>query len=137
MLMNRQLFLHHYLPAHLASALVAGVVFNFMITENINFPISIAGPSTRLRPHTRSDIGAPAAASAGIFCLVMFAALVFLAPLTYGTPGYAEIVYSLPHLKVYCSLDGDQVNRRRVLSSWTLHFAVRSTTRADWTLTLY
>ncbi|KAH9443533.1 hypothetical protein Pst134EA_032763 [Puccinia striiformis f. sp. tritici] len=31
-LMNRQTFLHHYLPAHLFSALVAGVVTNFVAT---------------------------------------------------------------------------------------------------------
>ena len=28
--MGRQLFLHHYLPAHLASALVAGAIVEFI-----------------------------------------------------------------------------------------------------------
>lgn len=110
-LMNRQLFLHHYLPAHLASALVAGAVFNFMITEYINYPVSVAGPSTRLRPLQRTDIGPQAAIVTGVFTLAMIVVLVFLAPLTYGTPG----------------LDGDAVNRRRLLSSWTLHFAGKKT----------
>jgi len=114
MLMNRQLFLHHYLPAHLASALAAGVVFNFILTEHINYPVSVAGTQTRLRPTTRADINSSAAAVAAVFGVAMFAALYFLAPLTYGTPG----------------LDGDQVNRRRVLSSWTLHFAGKKTHEA-------
>ncbi|EJD47938.1 glycosyltransferase family 39 protein [Auricularia subglabra TFB-10046 SS5] len=110
-LMNRQLFLHHYLPAHLCSALVAGAVFNFLFTENINYPISVAGPATRLRPLQRTDIGPPAAFSAAGFALAMIGMLVFLGPLTWGTPG----------------LTGDQVNNRRILSSWTLHFAGKKT----------
>jgi dolichyl-phosphate-mannose-protein mannosyltransferase len=106
--MNRQLFLHHYLPAHLCSALLAGAVFNFLVSERINYPVSIAGPTTRLRPLTRSDIGVPAAATLAGFTLLLALATAFLGPLTYGTPG----------------LTGEQVNNRRVLSSWTLHFAV-------------
>jgi dolichyl-phosphate-mannose-protein mannosyltransferase len=53
-LMSRQLFLHHYLPAHLASALVAGSVLNFVITEEVNYPVSKAGLRTRLRPIVRA-----------------------------------------------------------------------------------
>ncbi|KAG8724083.1 hypothetical protein FRC09_000425 [Ceratobasidium sp. 395] len=106
-LMNRQLFVHHYLPAHLASALVAGAVFNFILSETIHYPISIAGPSTRLRPRQKSDLGFKAAVAALVFALAMFAIFLFIAPLTYGTS----------------SLDGWQVNRRRILSTWTLHFA--------------
>ncbi|KAG8698065.1 hypothetical protein FRC08_006161 [Ceratobasidium sp. 394] len=106
-LMNRQLFVHHYLPAHLASALVAGAVFNFVLSETIHYPISIAGPSTRLRPRQKSDLGFKAAVAAAVFALAMFTVFLFIAPLTYGTS----------------SLDGRQVNRRRILTTWTLHFA--------------
>ncbi|KAG0146419.1 hypothetical protein CROQUDRAFT_657396 [Cronartium quercuum f. sp. fusiforme G11] len=106
-LMSRQRFLHHYLPAHLCSTLVAGVVFNFVVTETINYPVSIAGPTTRRRSRTVADVPRQAKPILGVivFCLVV--AFNFLAPLTYGTPG----------------LSVAEVNARRILSSWTLHFA--------------
>ncbi|KIJ55236.1 glycosyltransferase family 39 protein [Sphaerobolus stellatus SS14] len=110
-LMNRQLFLHHYLPAHLCSALVAGAVLNFVLSESINFPVSIAGPRTRLRPKQFTDLGVKAVAVVIGINALMIPVFLFLAPLTYGTPG----------------LDGDQVNRRRLLSTWTLHFAGKNT----------
>ncbi|KAF8584026.1 glycosyltransferase family 39 protein [Ramaria rubella] len=110
-LMNRQLFIHHYLPAHLCSALVAGAVFNFILSESINYPISIPSSITRLRPRQYSDLGIKALAVVVGFNVIFIAVFVFLSPLTYGTPG----------------LDGDQVNRRRLLSSWTLHFAGKNT----------
>ncbi|KAH7105757.1 glycosyltransferase family 39 protein [Auriculariales sp. MPI-PUGE-AT-0066] len=110
-LMNRQLFLHHYLPAHLCSALLAGSVFNFLVSERINYPVSVAGPTTRLRPLTRSDIGMPAGGTLIGFTILLAAAHAFLGPLTYGTPG----------------LTGEQVNSRRLLTSWTLHFAAKKT----------
>lgn len=110
-LMNRQLFLHHYLPAHLCSALVAGSIFNFVAGESINFPVSIPGPGMRRMPTAHSDVGMKAAIAAGVFMIPYLGMFVFMAPLTYGTPG----------------LDGNQVNRRRLLSSWTLHFAGKAT----------
>lgn len=85
--MNRQLFIHHYLPSHLASALVAGSVLNFVLSETINYPISIRGPSTRLRPSMYSDLGMKGPVSVVIFSLLMFIMYVYMAPLTYGTPG--------------------------------------------------
>ena len=42
----------------------------------------------------------------GALLLVVLAGFVYLSPLSYGTPG----------------LEPDAVNRRRILSSWTLHF---------------
>jgi dolichyl-phosphate-mannose-protein mannosyltransferase len=108
-LMNRQLFLHHYLPAHLCSALVAGSVLNFILTESINYPISVAPPLPRPVRRTYSDLGFKSViVTMGLVSLVVVLFL-FLSPLTYGTPG----------------LDGDAVNRRRLLSSWTLHFAAK------------
>ncbi|KAI0084456.1 glycosyltransferase family 39 protein [Irpex rosettiformis] len=110
-LMGRQLFLHHYLPSHLASALVAGSVFSFILSETINYPISIRGPSTRPKPATRADLGLKGPIILAIFVLILFSFYLYLAPLTYGTPG----------------LTGEQVNAKRLLSSWTLHFAAKKT----------
>lgn len=111
-LMSRQLFIHHYLPSHLASALVAGSVLSFVLSETINYPISARGPSMiHPKPRTYADLGLKGPIVVGVFALAMFLMFLFLAPLTYGTPG----------------LDGDQVNSRRLLSSWTLHFAAKPT----------
>ncbi|KZT09944.1 glycosyltransferase family 39 protein [Laetiporus sulphureus 93-53] len=111
-LMSRQLFIHHYLPSHLASALVAGSVLSFILSETINYPISTPGPSlTKPKPRTYADLGAKGPIVVGVFAVLMFAMFCYIAPLTYGTPG----------------LDGDQVNSMRLLSSWTLHFAAKIT----------
>ncbi|KAJ7115997.1 glycosyltransferase family 39 protein [Mycena epipterygia] len=110
-LMNRQLFVHHYLPSHLASAMVAGAVLSFILSETVNYPVSVWGPTTRGRPKQYTDLGIKAPIIYVLFCLVMFACLLFFAPLTYGTPG----------------LTGEQVNARRLLSTWTLHFAGKVT----------
>lgn len=85
--MGRQLFLHHYLPSHLASALVAGAVLHFILSETINYPISVRGPSTRPQPRTWADVGTKGPIIVGFFVLAMFALFVYIAPLTYGTPG--------------------------------------------------
>jgi dolichyl-phosphate-mannose--protein O-mannosyl transferase len=89
-LMNRQLFLHHYLPAHLASALVAGSVVNFIITESIEFPISIASHTAPVRryPRTRTDIGIKGIASLLVFVVALVSLYLFMAPLTYGASSY-------------------------------------------------
>jgi dolichyl-phosphate-mannose-protein mannosyltransferase len=87
-LMGRQLFLHHYLASHLASALVAGAVLQFVLSETINFPISMRGPATRPQPAQKADVGLKGPIVVGIFALAMFALYVYVAPLTYGTPGY-------------------------------------------------
>ncbi|TFK29641.1 O-mannosyltransferase [Coprinopsis marcescibilis] len=110
-LMSRQLFIHHYLPSHLSSALIAGAVLNFVLSETINFPVSIVGPKTRLRPSQYADTGLKGFTTVIGFGIVLFLMFVFLAPLTYGTPG----------------LTGEQVNSKRLLSSWTLHFAAKKT----------
>ncbi|KAF9266967.1 glycosyltransferase family 39 protein [Marasmius fiardii PR-910] len=110
-LMNRQLFIHHYLPSHLASALIAGAVLQFILSDTINFPISVRGPTTRAKPKTVTDIGLKGPIIFAVTCVVLFGFYVYMAPLTYGTPG----------------LTGDEVNSRRFLSSWTLHFAAKKT----------
>jgi dolichyl-phosphate-mannose-protein mannosyltransferase len=86
-LMNRQLFVHHYLPSHLASALVAGAVLNFIFSETINYPISIRGPKTRSRPSTYSDLGLKGPITVALFVVAMSVMFWYMTPLTYGTPG--------------------------------------------------
>ncbi|KAI0923934.1 hypothetical protein AcW1_006746 [Taiwanofungus camphoratus] len=86
-LMSRQLFIHHYLPSHLASALAAGSVLSFVLSETVNYPISVRGPSTRLKPATYADLGRGGPIVVGTFVFLMFIMFVFMAPLTYGTPG--------------------------------------------------
>ena len=86
-LMNRQLFIHHYLPSHLYSTLIAGAVLNFIMSETINYPISVRGRTTRLRPAQHSDIGPKALISVSVFTVGMIMMFLYIAPLTYGTPG--------------------------------------------------
>ena len=86
-LFSRQLFLHHYLPAHLASSLIAGAVLNFICTETINYPVSYRGLDTPPKPREYADVGVKGAVIVGIFTILQFSLFVFMAPLTYGTPG--------------------------------------------------
>ena len=88
-LMSRQLFIHHYLPSHLASALVAGAVLHFLLSETIQYPISVRGHSTRPRKPQWAELGARGPAIVVVYFIALFAAFVYVAPLTYGTPGYA------------------------------------------------
>ncbi|KAF9047103.1 glycosyltransferase family 39 protein [Hymenopellis radicata] len=111
-LMNRQLFIHHYLPSHLASALIAGSVLNFMLSDTVNYPISLQGPKdVRHKKFEHADIGLKGPIIVVVFAVLLFMMFAFMAPLTYGTPG----------------LTGEQVNAKRLLSSWTLHFAAKTT----------
>ncbi|THH32453.1 hypothetical protein EUX98_g1731 [Antrodiella citrinella] len=108
-LMGRQLFIHHYLPSHLASALVAGAVLSFVLSETVNYPISVLGPHTRQKPAMKADLGVKGVVIVAVTALVLFGMFAYVAPLTYGTPG----------------LTGEEVNSKRLLSTWTLHFAAK------------
>ena len=92
-LMSRQLFIHHYLPSHLASALVAGAVLHFLLSETIDYPISVAGHFTPRRPQQWAELGnrGPIIVAVSFFALLF--AYVYMAPLTYGTPGYVSPLY--------------------------------------------
>ncbi|QIW96904.1 hypothetical protein AMS68_002422 [Peltaster fructicola] len=117
-IMGRQLFLHHYLPAHLASALVAGAVIEFVFniepSELTNFNIKDGNTKTttkaqRSRP-IRERIAGQSLLGAWVATGVVVAALargfLFFAPLTYGNPG----------------LSVEEVQRRKWLG-YDLHFA--------------
>ena len=127
--MGRQLFLHHYLPAHLASALVTGALLEFIFNLD---PIDVASDSsspsssnstTKKDPNNAKSKGAVKrnisarermgtntlltlwAAAAAVMGMVIGGWWFFL-PLTYGKPG----------------LDPGQVNARKWLG-YDLHFA--------------
>lgn len=124
-LMGRQLFLHHYLPAHLASALVTGAVVEFVfnldptaLDEPSYTPVpdgkghkkkgsvvaGARGVSAKERLGTQSLLATWAAA--GVLMAVVIGGWYFFLPLTYGKPG----------------LDVAQVNARKWLG-YDLHFA--------------
>ena len=115
--MGRQLFLHHYLPAHLASALVTGALVEFIFNVE---PLSEEEIKDNSNPKTKAlssqkkpvrerlgtqNLYAAWAATAVIYGVVMWS-FWFFAPLTYGTPG----------------LTVDQVVSRKWLN-YDLHFA--------------
>lgn len=102
--MGRQLFLHHYLPAHLASCLVAGAVIEFIFNiepaeiANISSknPIvdgskdSKAQAQQRSRPIRERIAGQSLLgtwAATGVIIAVLAWGFLFFAPLTYGKPG--------------------------------------------------
>ncbi|KAI9749432.1 MAG: hypothetical protein M1815_002539 [Lichina confinis] len=106
-LMGRQLFLHHYLPAHLASCLVAGAVLEFVF--NVDPIVGDDSPSADdavvdgkdkkrselsrdKRPLSiRERLGQQSMLATWIATSVILTAVIggwyFFAPLTYGDPG--------------------------------------------------
>jgi dolichyl-phosphate-mannose-protein mannosyltransferase len=96
-IMGRQLFLHHYLPAHLASALVAGALVEFIFNVEPLSPDEEERPSRggragqpRVRP-VRERIGTQSLYAAWAATVVIWSVLGwgfwFFMPLTYGKPG--------------------------------------------------
>jgi dolichyl-phosphate-mannose-protein mannosyltransferase len=128
-LMSRQLFIHHYLPSHLASALVAGAVLHFLLSETIDYPISIAGHFTVRRPPQWAELGTRGPVIVVGFFFALAFGFIYIAPLTYGTPGYVLSISAISTWVTYAlrfrRLDGETVNAKRLLSSWTLHFAAK------------
>jgi dolichyl-phosphate-mannose-protein mannosyltransferase len=113
-IMGRQLFLHHYLPAHLASCLVTGALVEFIFCIE---PLDTEQTTTVVKGHRRtmsrpvrermattSQLGSWIAA--GVILLAATWCFLFFAPLTYGKPG----------------LDVAQVQSRKWLG-YDLHFA--------------
>jgi dolichyl-phosphate-mannose-protein mannosyltransferase len=124
--MGRQLFLHHYLPAHLASALVTGAlvefVFNTEPSESLEYgqagaksgkkPGSPGAAMTGPKRHmtARERLAGQSMMGSWIACLVILvlvgAGWYFFLPLTYGYPGMTV----------------EQILRRKWLG-YDLHFA--------------
>lgn len=103
-IMGRQLFLHHYLPAHLASCLVAGAIVEFIFNiepqeiQSIGAgnPIVDGKRSSKAQAAQRSKpireriagqtlIGTWAAS--GVVVATLIWSFWFFSPLTYGKPG--------------------------------------------------
>lgn len=75
--------------------MLAGSVLSFVLSDSINYPISVAGRMTRMQPTQYADLGVKGPALVGVFAVVMFAVFVYIAPLTFGTPGCVTRVFSL------------------------------------------
>lgn len=108
-LMNRQLFLHHYLPAHVCACLVAGSALNFIGNETVDAPVSNVGPLLSRRGYITSRtniVSRPTKLVAGALVGAVVVVFFHLAPLTYGDRG----------------LSPEEVEARKWLH-WTLHFA--------------
>ena len=130
--MGRQLFLHHYLPAHLASALVTGALLEFIcnidavaLDDSITTLATTDGKSSKKDGNIKKAVAPGFAkrnltarermgwntlvtlwsAAAAVMAVVIGGWWYFL-PLTYGKPG----------------LDPAQVNARKWLG-YDLHFA--------------
>lgn len=115
--MGRQLFLHHYLPAHLASTLVTGSLLEFVFnadtqetetSHNKHGKKVIAGPKRHISARERfaGQSMVPAWIACVVILLLAAAGWWFFLPLTYGNPG----------------LSVEQVRARKWLG-YDLHFA--------------
>lgn len=96
-IMGRQLFLHHYLPAHLASALVAGALIEFIfnlepadvatVTKDGSKTITKEPRSRPIRERIAGQSLLATWAASGVVVAALIWGFFFFAPLTYGTPG--------------------------------------------------
>ncbi|WFD27612.1 dolichyl-phosphate-mannose--protein mannosyltransferase [Malassezia nana] len=108
-LMHRQLFLHHYLPAHVCSVLAMGTFWDDLFSSAMDLPLSPPGPflaPNRLRPPMRRMPKLMTYVLTLIFMLLLVNVFVHLAPLTYGHVG----------------LSADEVRARQWRSTWRLQF---------------
>src|SRR5271155_4382665 len=94
-LMGRQLFLHHYLPAHLASCLVAGALLEFIFNvEPVAESMKLAkkGIAAGARKHlpAREKLAGQSLlvswAAVGVILTIVIGGWYFFLPLTYGYP---------------------------------------------------
>ena len=95
--MGRQLFLHHYLPAHLASALVAGALIEFIfnlepadvatVAKDGSKTITKEPRSKPIRERIAGQSLLATWAASGVVVAALIWGFLFFAPLTYGTPG--------------------------------------------------
>lgn len=113
--MGRQLFLHHYLPAHLASCLITGALLEFIFNvEPIvdDVPSGVAKKAGAVKKHlpAREKLAGQnlmmSWAAVGVILSIVLFGWYFFLPLTYGYPGL-----SVP-----------EVNARKWLG-YDLHFA--------------
>ena len=118
--MGRQLFLHHYLPAHLASALVTGALLEFIfnvepVLDDID--VAMAKPGKKAAPAAPRKHLPAREKLAGQNLMTSWAAVVVIIAIILG--GW---YYFLPLTYGYPGLTVDQVNARKWLG-YDLHFA--------------
>ncbi|KAH6670776.1 glycosyltransferase family 39 protein [Halenospora varia] len=94
-LMGRQLFLHHYLPAHLSSALVTGALLEFIfnvepVIEDTTIAKGAKKPVKKHLPAREKLAGQnllTSWAALGVILAIVIGGWYFFLPLTYGYPG--------------------------------------------------
>lgn len=95
-LMGRQLFLHHYLPAHLASTLVTGALLEFIfnvepILDEASIKANKKGAVTKKHLPARQKLAGQnllvSWAACGVCLAIVIGGWYFFLPLTYGYPG--------------------------------------------------
>ncbi|KAI9798906.1 MAG: hypothetical protein M1833_004409 [Piccolia ochrophora] len=101
-LMGRQLFLHHYLPAHLASCLVTGALLEFVFNidpveldeeprPSAGASVDAKGKKTGRRALGRERVGPQSQlalwAASGVVIAIVVGGWYYFLPLTYGRPG--------------------------------------------------
>ena len=113
--MGRQLFLHHYLPAHLASSLVVGALVQFLFSRGFDGPVSpgvVAGrpaapgarPRIVVKPRPHDQI--PLRIAGAVMVVAFAGGFWWFAPLAYGTPGMSV----------------EELTARKWLDTWDFHF---------------
>lgn len=114
-LMGRQLFLHHYLPAHLASCLVTGALLEFIfnvepVLDDSSIKTNKKTQEARKHLPAREKLAGQnllvSWAAVGVIMTIVLGSWYFFLPLTYGYPG----------------LTVPEVNARKWLG-YDLHFA--------------
>jgi dolichyl-phosphate-mannose-protein mannosyltransferase len=113
-LMSRQLFLHHYLPAHLCSCLVVGALTQFLFSRGFDGPVSpgvvvpgritkgTSGPVVVQRDHDQTLLRIVGA----VIVVAVIIGFIWYAPFTYGTPS--------------CSIE--RLKKMKWLDTWDFHF---------------
>ncbi|KXJ95827.1 dolichyl-phosphate-mannose-protein mannosyltransferase [Microdochium bolleyi] len=99
-LMGRQLFLHHYLPAHLASCLVVGSLVEFVFNgessaeetvyvEKLGKKVRTSGPRRHVTAKERfaGQSQVPVWVASGVILALALGGWYYFLPLTYGYPG--------------------------------------------------
>lgn len=95
-LMGRQLFLHHYLPAHLASCLVTGALLEFIfnvepVLDDTSIKANKKGALPKKHLPAREKLAGQnllvSWAAVGVILAIVIGGWYFFLPLTYGYPG--------------------------------------------------
>ncbi|VVT55152.1 uncharacterized protein SAPINGB_P004453 [Magnusiomyces paraingens] len=86
-LMDRQKFLHHYLPAHLLAAMLAGALFDFFFGE-LEEPLDEPRVPSRKERLVRklSNLKITYTGVTIVYVAILIATFIYFSPITYGWP---------------------------------------------------